>query len=732
ALDPAVAAQIRAHADVARVLPQNNLAIFVNNVGGSIPFAFRLLGLQEADIPTVLAQSGVTLKAGQVLQPRTNGLLLSEEVAAALHLKIGDTLERSTDQQNYDALISPLNTLVSPLKLVGILSGDVRLGIVSYEFLDSHERYRGRAAYGLLVIARPGREAVVGDWLRQAIDSPRTKTYTLQRSNEDVAMRETSLNIFFAPVIVLITLAVTLVIGTINQIAFARRLSEFGTLHAAGYGRAWLARRLTWETAGLALAGWALGLGLAWGALALLNAVVYAPKGFAFNPIQVTVLPYVLPLPLAVIVFTLFSAMHALARMDAVAIVERGELGMEGERSGRRVKAHVTSRPRPLATTTFYQRHKRRAVLLTGATTLMIVGVALLVFTAAMFSDMMNPLFANLRHMSLVSPNSVELDPTVIAQIRTHPTVERVIPVYPVVPFGLIIPAVNPDYPVVAYSVEAGDMAYLVDLYHLKLAEGRLPRPNSNEIVLSWAQAKDRNLQVGDVIGDRDHPIYQNAPTLPSDHVVSGIFAQAENPAQNTWLSFMSLEFIASYRSDWKTDLALLVVPQAGQKAALDTWLENEIAGNQREVSTFDKNTALFQKWVRSILLTFLLMESVIAVVAAIALAGLNYIFVTQRQSEFGVLNALGFTRRQLVWRVVRETAATTGVALLLSVVLCIASLLCIHFVFYAPLGLGTDLFDASPWPFTLPIPLAVIVASAGTIAWTLSRLDPVSIIERR
>jgi hypothetical protein len=42
------------------------------------------------------------------------------------------------------------------------------------------------------------------------------------------------------------------------------------------------------------------------------------------------------------------------------------------------------------------------------------------------------------------------------------------------------------------------------------------------------------------------------------------------------------------------------------------------------------------------------------------------------------------------------------------------------------------DLFNLGPWLFTLPIPLTVLAASTGTIARMLSKLDPVSIIERR
>jgi hypothetical protein len=61
-----------------------------------------------------------------------------------------------------------------------------------------------------------------------------------------------------------------------------------------------------------------------------------------------------------------------------------------------------------------------------------------------------------------------------------------------------------------------------------------------------------------------------------------------------------------------------------------------------------------------------------------------------------------------------------------------VISLVCVQAIVYAPKGLGLDIFNPIPWLFTLPIPVAVVGASAGTIAWMLSRLDPVSVIERR
>jgi hypothetical protein len=50
----------------------------------------------------------------------------------------------------------------------------------------------------------------------------------------------------------------------------------------------------------------------------------------------------------------------------------------------------------------------------------------------------------------------------------------------------------------------------------------------------------------------------------------------------------------------------------------------------------------------------------------------------------------------------------------------------------YAPRGLTLDFFNPAPWLFTLPMPVSVIVVSTGLVAWTLSRLDPVAVIERR
>jgi tellurite resistance protein TehA-like permease len=95
-------------------------------------------------------------------------------------------------------------------------------------------------------------------------------------------------------------------------------------------------------------------------------------------------------------------------------------------------------------------------------------------------------------------------------------------------------------------------------------------------------------------------------------------------------------------------------------------------------------------------------------------------------------LHAVGRSRRWLVLRVVRETASVVAVAWLIGAAVCLVLMIGVQAKVYAPIGVRMDWFNLGPWLFTLPIPLAVIAASAGTIGRMLARLDPVAIIERR
>jgi ABC-type lipoprotein release transport system permease subunit len=368
----------------------------------------------------------------------------------------------------------------------------------------------------------------------------------------------------------------------------------------------------------------------------------------------------------------------------------------------------------------------------------MVLGVSFPPFVSAMIFDSVWPLqISYSSHVGIVSPASTyqAVDPAVLAQIRAYPGVAHVIPVKAL---SMVTNAIPSESPLTVYAVREGDLQTLLDVYGLHVGEGKLIRPRSDQIVLTRALAQNRELGVGDAVG---RPVNE-MDGIPTALTIAGLLdpaapglAEREGyhvPTAPRWVGFASYEFVEDHERYSAAPMHTLVVPAEGRTAEVEEWLEESIASPQVAVETFGTQYRYVRGAIRVSMLFLAFTESLLAVVAVIALAILNYIFVSQRRDEFGILHAVGHSRVGLIVRTLRESASIAGVAWLIGAACCLALLLGAHAVVYAPKGLTLDLTNIIPWLFTLPIPLAVVVASAGTIAWALSRLDPVSVIERR
>jgi ABC-type antimicrobial peptide transport system permease subunit len=286
-------------------------------------------------------------------------------------------------------------------------------------------------------------------------------------------------------------------------------------------------------------------------------------------------------------------------------------------------------------------------------------------------------------------------------------------------------------------------MQTLVELYGMDVEEGHLPRPRTNEIALSRTVVTNRGLQVGDSVG---HPIEEIDSGIPTEMVVVGILSLASGTSTDgrrtdrlkgsrgytPWLGFASYEYLRSHELYASRPVNLLVVSKENQKAELDTWLEGRLSSEQTEVRTYATALRDHRQANQILLGVFALVEGVLIVVAPITLAILSYTFFLQRREEFGILHAMGQSRRWLVLRTAGETASAVLVAWLVAAVIFVAGLVYIQGAVYGPKGLPLDFMNPTPWLFTIPLPLTVIAVSTGLVARVLSKLDPVSVIERR
>jgi hypothetical protein len=373
------------------------------------------------------------------------------------------------------------------------------------------------------------------------------------------------------------------------------------------------------------------------------------------------------------------------------------------------------------------------------ATGLMVSGVAFPAFILNMMNDSVAPLALSYSSQaSVVSPGGSHrtVDPTVLAKIEAHPAVAHVIPVK-ALGIRIIIPA-GIEWQTPVYAVREQDLQLLLDVYGLRLDEGNLIQPRSNQLILTHALARNRGVNAGDVVGE---PVCERDGIPTEMHVVGllestgpALAAREEYnlPPTSRWVGFASYEFVEDHERYAAVPTHALIIPAEGRESEMEVWLEESIDSPRVNVTTLGTS---YREWRRTGqgYLTFLaITEVILAATAAIALIILNTIFFAQRRDEFGTLHAVGHSRLMLTARTLQESVSIVGVAWLIGAALCMIGVFWVQADILAPVGMSIDFSNPTPWLFTFPIPLTVVAASAGTIAWMLSRLDPVAVIERR
>jgi ABC-type lipoprotein release transport system permease subunit len=741
-LDAGSVTQLRMHPDVAAIVPENGLIVSFPSL--AMLDSRPVLGVTGDDLELVMETCDLRLKDGRLIEPQAAEIMLSEEIVRALDLQIGDVISHEIDEDFYPTIMTEL-TLVGILESIPSEMGPpVQAGFVSYEYIEGHEAYQPRLS-NLLIIPRPARRTVVNGVAASIIDgvgrNASIRLETFERESEVTRQLGKVLNGMYTLADVVVAVSAALVVGMVNRIAITRRLPELGLLHAEGYEKHHLVRRLVLEIAMITGIGWSSGLLLSVACSVLLNTTPLAATGPAIDLTSPAPLLFTLPIPVAVVGWVTLDVWRVLNRVDTVAIIERGSLSLE--RGGRRSQSRLSpiaarSSRNPLSSWIFHLRHRRRSLALLLSTGLMVLGVAFPPFVTAMLFDAAWPLFLSYSSQaSIVSPPRAhqDVDPVVLAQIRAHPAVARMIPVRSL---SMATDWVLYEYPLPVYGVHEGDWQTLLDVYDLRVGEGQLPQPRSDQIVLTRALARNRGLSVGDTLG---RPVHErdNIPTEMTvvgllDSTAVGLAERKEYPIPTAprWAAFVSYEFMEHHERYSSTPMHALIIPVAGQEAEVEAWLEKSIASPQVTVETFGSTYRSLTKFRMSLFLFLATTESILAIAAALALAILNTIFVSQRRDEFGTLHAVGHGRAGLVVRTLRESTSIAAIAWLIGAVCCAILVLGTQSIVYAPRGMTLSLTNVTPWLFTLPIPLVSIAASAGTIGWALSRLDPVAVIERR
>lgn len=244
------------------------------------------------------------------------------------------------------------------------------------------------------------------------------------------------------------------------------------------------------------------------------------------------------------------------------------------------------------------------------------------------------------------------------------------------------------------FNMYAADAATLLNTYHMRMVQGRMPRDNAHEILVTRDFALQNGLKVGDAVGTEVADKYQ----LPGRYTITGllegplVFAVACQPGNITRDQMRQYSLI--YRIDHmsvQTQKALkALLPKKVMVLDYDTF-SNQLYGQLQMMQTL------------AVIITVIMV-----VILCIALGNLNVITCAIRQEEFAILHAIGYSKQRLVRKLWEETVLTCFLGYTAGSLLTPLVAWLLNQTVYDPQGAPLLLFNAQGTLAALAIPLFV------------------------
>ncbi len=376
---------------------------------------------------------------------------------------------------------------------------------------------------------------------------------------------------------------------------------------------------------------------------------------------------------------------------------------------------------KPLAVFRYYLLNKRKSIAIFCAISL---SVFLLYFVQMLIDSALSINYRTFvlpqKYFTSIAARSKVIDARLMGQLKSMEQVEKLIP--------WISRYTNFDSSIggrIGTKVITGnqaDILLLMKKMGLKLKAGRLPEPGTSEIALHELVAVNKKLKVGDRIGNN---LVQDE-VIEGEKVISGLI-QGESI-----ISFDSLEYwMEKHKNGYKDySLGIILLPKEGAMSQLERSL-NQLDTTGLEVRTYTSVALQDAKETESIHMLLTMINMMVIAIVSICTGFISYIYFAQRQGEFGILAAMGYTRQEIIRKAFFEIFWIDLVSFGVGILLSWAAGLVLNLAVFMPKGQPLVLWEPDYVVKAVCVPVFAILFSVIPVWRMLKRLDPVSTIER-
>ncbi len=275
-------------------------------------------------------------------------------------------------------------------------------------------------------------------------------------------------------------------------------------------------------------------------------------------------------------------------------------------------------------------------------------------------------------------------------------------------------------WPFVVIGLERDDMQYFLAKLGGERIDGRLPERGKPEAVISEPVARNLGLKLGDVLLGPELEAYS-----PQEVRVVGI-AQTDE-----WLMFNDLTYQQENHFP-PIENVLVFGADLDTQDKIDRWADEYMTPKGANVIAYFK---LEEDTKEMFIFLYRVLDVVIGTLVLVItfMMGMQMnIYQSQRLIEFGLLQAIGYTKRQLFRRVFTETTIVIVAGWLLGVAAALGLLSVVKGTLMDPRAFALNTLDTVAISYTIPIPIAIAAVAMYTVASRFRRFDPVGVVERR
>jgi ABC-type lipoprotein release transport system permease subunit len=276
-------------------------------------------------------------------------------------------------------------------------------------------------------------------------------------------------------------------------------------------------------------------------------------------------------------------------------------------------------------------------------------------------------------------------------------------------------------WPFVVLGFEQPDMRYYVEKLGGRLVEGTYPVEGMPQAVVSRPVATNLGLGIGDeLLGPEQSDSYS-----PQSVRVVGIVESDE------WMMFVPIEYHRENHFP-EVDVLLVFAHNLVDQQALDEWALEEFKGDRARLYAYSELETQTESAFRTLYTILNVVIASLVVVLTIMMGMLMNIYQSQRTQEFGLLQALGYRKSVILWRVLSEIVAVLAGSWLFGVVLAYLLLMLVKDRLFDPRAYALDPSEPSTYLYSTPVPVMIFLVAALDFVIRLKRFDPVGVVERR